>query len=112
MRTGRMGASVNHPIKKIRMLVLLTDGFGGHGGIALYNRDLLSSLCTFPGTEEIVAIPRLVFVNVLPESFPDKLIYITAGVNNKFKYLTTIFKLFLQDTNFDLIVCSHINLIP
>ncbi len=28
-----------------RILVLLTDAFGGHGGIAKFNRDLLNALC-------------------------------------------------------------------
>ena len=42
-----------------RFLALLTDGFGGHGGIALYNRDLLHALCSFPRCAAVVAIPRL-----------------------------------------------------
>src|SRR5262249_28301842 len=30
-----------------RFAAFVTDAFGGHGGIALYNRDLLRSLCNF-----------------------------------------------------------------
>src|SRR5262245_45220130 len=43
----------------MRILVLVTDAFGGHGGIAKFNRDLLQALCSHPGVAEVVAIPRL-----------------------------------------------------
>lgn len=39
-----------HPV-----LALVTDAFGGHGGIAQYNRDLLSVLAE---TAEVVVLPR------------------------------------------------------
>ena len=42
----------------MRVLVLLTDGFGGHGGIAKFNRDLLTALCAHPACEEVVVLPR------------------------------------------------------
>jgi len=29
-------------------LVLVSDAFGGRGGIALYNRHLLKALCEYP----------------------------------------------------------------
>jgi len=34
----------------MRVLALVHDAFGGHGGIAKFNRDLLSALCTYPPT--------------------------------------------------------------
>ena len=42
----------------MRILVLASDAFGGYGGIAKYNRDLIGALCTYPGVAEVVAIPR------------------------------------------------------
>ena len=41
----------------MRILVLATDAFGGQGGIAKYNRDLLGALCAYPGVTEVVAVP-------------------------------------------------------
>jgi phosphatidyl-myo-inositol dimannoside synthase len=42
----------------LRVLALVTDAFGGHGGIAQYNRDCLSSLAAFDLIGEVVVLPR------------------------------------------------------
>ena len=94
----------------MRVLVLLTDAFGGIGGIALFNRNLLAALCAHPACEEVVAIPRL-----MPhpcEAVPDKLTYVTGGINSKFRYAVTVLRTLLKNPGFDLIVCGHINLVP
>ena len=57
----------------MRIQVLVTDAFGGHGGIAKFNRDLLSSLCAHPGCESVTAFPRL--MPETPGPLPDKLAY-------------------------------------
>jgi phosphatidylinositol alpha-1,6-mannosyltransferase len=41
-----------------RVLALVTDAFGGHGGIAQYNRDLLASLAACDWLGEVVVLPR------------------------------------------------------
>jgi phosphatidyl-myo-inositol dimannoside synthase len=43
----------------LRVLALVTDAFGGHGGIAQYNRDLIGSLATCDGIGEVVVLPRI-----------------------------------------------------
>ena len=94
----------------MRFLMLLTDAFGGKGGIALHNRDLLTALCAYPDCEEVVAIPRL-----MPSPmglFPPQLTYVTEGVGSKWKYILVVLKTILKDKNFDLIICGHINLLP
>ena len=42
----------------MRILVLTTDAYGGHGGIALYNQDLAAALAACPGVEEVALVPR------------------------------------------------------
>jgi asparagine synthase (glutamine-hydrolysing) len=93
-----------------RFLVFLTDGYGGHGGIALYNRDLLQALCSFPRCGGVVAIPRL--MPNPPEPMPGKLAYLTGGLGGKLRYLATALRLLRDDGDFDLVVCAHINLLP
>ena len=44
----------------LRMLMLLTDGFGGFGGIAKFNRDFLQALDACELVERVQALPRLV----------------------------------------------------
>jgi asparagine synthase (glutamine-hydrolysing) len=93
-----------------RFLALLTDGFGGHGGIALYNRDLLTALCSFPRCAGVVAIPRL--MPNPPEPMPAKLTYLTAAVGSKMRYLAAVLRILREDREYDMVVCGHINLLP
>ena len=41
-------------------LVLVTDAFGGRGGIAKFNRDLLNALCLHPDVTLVTALPRVI----------------------------------------------------
>ncbi|MDM8553601.1 glycosyltransferase family 4 protein [Desulfococcaceae bacterium HSG7] len=94
----------------MRIIVLLTDAFGGNGGIALFNRNLLTVLCEHPCCTQVVAIPRLAPrpYNVLP----DKLTCITKDIRGKIKYFVTVLQTVMRCRNFDLIICGHIHLIP
>jgi phosphatidyl-myo-inositol dimannoside synthase len=40
-------------------LCLVTDAFGGYGGIAQYNRDLIGALATVPRMDRVEVLPRL-----------------------------------------------------
>jgi phosphatidyl-myo-inositol dimannoside synthase len=42
----------------LKVLALLTDGFGAVGGIAQYNRDLMTALSRSEEVEEVIALPR------------------------------------------------------
>jgi len=63
-------------MKNIKILALIPDGFGGRGGIAKFNRDFLTALCTHPQCTEVVAIPRRIVDKI--ESLPHKLTYVTS----------------------------------
>jgi len=93
-----------------RFLSFVTDAYGGHGGIALYNRDLLQALCSFPGCARVVAVPRTM-PNPL-EPMPDKLVYLDTAVGGKLRYLATALRVLRGDRSHDLVVCGHINLMP
>lgn len=93
-----------------KFLCLLTDAFGGHGGIALYNRDLLQALCTFPRCTSVVAVPRLMPNS--PEPMPTKLAYLTRAVDSKVRYLLTLLAVFREARRCDVVICGHINLLP
>jgi len=93
-----------------RYLALMTDAYGGHGGIALHNRDLLQSICDMPDCAGVVALPRL--MPNTPEPMPTKLSYVEAAIGGKARYLATTARLLRGDRDFDLILCGHINLVP
>src|SRR5690242_21076660 len=46
-------------ISPLRVLALVTDAFGGHGGIAQYNRDFLRSLAVCDVIKDVVVLPRI-----------------------------------------------------
>lgn len=92
------------------VLALVTDAFGGHGGIALYNRDVLTALSNNPSVRRVVAIPRIA-PNPL-EPLPPRLDYLMNGMGGKVKYLLAVFRFIASCRKVDLVVCGHVNLIP
>ena len=44
----------------MKVLMLLHEAFGGRGGIAKFNRDLITSICAHRDVRAVMAIPRLV----------------------------------------------------
>lgn len=96
--------------RSMRILVLMSDAFGGVGGIAKFNRDLLTALCAYPDCTEVVAIPRLMPTSSGP--LPMKLTYVTRGLNGKLKYIAAVFKTVRRNPEFNLVICGHINLLP
>jgi asparagine synthase (glutamine-hydrolysing) len=93
-----------------RMLSFVTDAFGGHGGIALYNRDLLSALCSYPGAIGVVALPR--HMPNPPEPMPDNLAFVRSGLGGKLRFMGAAWRILRDDRGFDVVVCGHINLMP
>jgi phosphatidylinositol alpha-1,6-mannosyltransferase len=96
----------------MRVLALVPDAFGGHGGIAKFNRDLLSALCTYPTCSEVVAIPRRMPMPDAAEPLPARLTYVTSGLGGKLHYLVAVLRVMHNNPRFDLVFCGHINLLP
>ncbi|MHB1300111.1 MAG: glycosyltransferase family 4 protein [Burkholderiales bacterium] len=92
----------------MRILLLISDAFGGHGGIAQYNRDLITALSAMDGVEEVVAVPRYVPLPV--GDLPQKLAYHVEGIGGKTRYIRTVLKILRG--RFNLVICGHINLLP
>jgi len=94
----------------MRILVLVSDAFGGHGGIAKFNRDFIGALCSYPGVKEVVALTRR---QPLPlEPLPPKLTYVTAGITGKFSYFLMVLRHLVTHGRYDLICCGHLHLLP
>ena len=96
----------------MKVLALVPDAFGGHGGIAKYNRDLLRALCAYPTCSEVVAIPRQMPMRDTAEPLPARLTYVTTGLGGKLDYLVTVLRVVHSSPRFDLVLCGHINLLP
>ncbi len=94
----------------LRILMLVTDAHGGHGGIAQYNRDILEALAAFDSVEEVVVLAR-VMPNEQVEP-PIKIRYRWESACGLGGFIKAVAIEGLIGPRFDLIYCAHINLMP
>jgi Glycosyltransferase len=90
----------------MRVLLLCTDAYGGHGGIALYNRDLAEALAAREDVEEVLVVPRVVRSD--PGPIPPKIRFFAHAVKAPAFYLHALAK----TRQADLVICGHVNLLP
>ena len=87
----------------MRALVLVSDAFGGRGGIALYNRHFLRALCSHPALQEVVAIPRVISYDM--EEMPKNLIYEFSASRSILYFLWACLKQMWQGRDYKFIIC-------
>jgi phosphatidyl-myo-inositol dimannoside synthase len=92
----------------MRILLLCTDSYGGHGGIALYNRDLAEALAARPDCEEVIVIPRLIRGAV--HDIPPKVTFMADAAKGPIHYLRAVAR--ARRLRPDLVICGHVNLLP
>lgn len=98
------------PHRGLNILTLVTDAYGGHGGIARQSRDVIAAMCADRDVGRVVALPRL--ADEPGEPLPDKLIFDRASAGGIGGFFTTLLKHLLTGPRFDLVYCNHINLAP
>lgn len=96
--------------KGARVLALVTDAYGGTGGIAQYNRDFLESVANHRSVREVVVVPRVIARDTEP--LPEKVTHEKAVVGSKLRFMRKVDKLAGSKDKFDLVICAHINLLP
>ncbi|MGQ0590683.1 MAG: glycosyltransferase family 4 protein [Sphingosinicella sp.] len=87
----------------------MTDAYGGYGGVAAYNRDVVSSLCDDATIAEVVVVPRKIFQTV--SGVPAKVQFKRDAARGPGAFFHTALRQGLR-AKFDLIYCGHINLVP
>ena len=103
--------------RRKRVLALVSDAFGAGGGIAKFNRDLLTSISTSPDVSNVVALTR---VQPTPaKNLPLKLYYNSHGIaknshclSGKLNYIGELVRVVCQYRHIDLVICGLINLLP
>jgi asparagine synthase (glutamine-hydrolysing) len=93
-----------------RIAALVTDAYGGIGGIAKFNRDLLGALASMPEIGVVTATPRL--IQREPEAVPAKIVFDRAAARGKRAYVLRVLRPALFNERLDLVICGHINLLP
>jgi glycosyltransferase involved in cell wall biosynthesis len=92
----------------MKVLLLCTDAYGGHGGIALFNRELTAALVARDDVDEVVVVPRVIRNAV--EQIPPKVRFVAGAARNNLAYAKAVASLFRQ--KFRLVICGHVNLLP
>ncbi|MGE0723009.1 MAG: glycosyltransferase family 4 protein [Alphaproteobacteria bacterium] len=91
----------------MRILALVSDAFGGRGGIAQFNRDLLTALAESPAVETIVVLPRRI-VDPVP-ALPSAIDWRPAAAGGRFAFVARVAGAFARP--WDLVIYGHIRLL-
>jgi glycosyltransferase involved in cell wall biosynthesis len=98
-------------IKGLSILMLLTDGFGGRGGIAKFNRDFLGALDACPLVERTHALPRLISQSI-EEAIPETVVYDRKAAGGRLAFLQRLASYTWRNKQIDIVVCGHLHLLP
>src|SRR5690625_5748678 len=93
----------------MRVLALVTDAWGGRGGIAKFNRDMLTSVGTHPNVTEVVALPRVVSESVT--NIPAGIRFDTGSAGSLVSFGRAVFSAAIRGA-YDVVFFAHINLLP
>ncbi|MGQ9919344.1 MAG: asparagine synthase (glutamine-hydrolyzing) [Bryobacteraceae bacterium] len=107
---AQLGRRFAPAVHRIRPIVLLTDAFGGIGGIAKFNRDLLRALAAMPECRRIDAFPRL--VQRRPEPLPARVRYHFEAARSKWAFTLSALRSGWDRSPAHLVICGHLNLLP
>jgi phosphatidyl-myo-inositol dimannoside synthase len=93
----------------LRVLALVTDAFGGHGGIAQYNRDFLSAFAQCEGFGEVIVLPRAAASS--PDTMPSGVRQLRA-VKGKLAYSFAALAGARAHRPIDVVFCGHLFMLP
>ena len=99
-----MNAKENSPL---RVLALVTEAFGGHGGIAQYNRDFLSALAESDGVGGVIVLPRSAEGRPITPSRVQQLVPVQDRVRYVFASLSAV-----KNHRPNVIFCGHCFMAP
>lgn len=85
------------------IVFLVTDAYGGHGGIALFNRQLCDAI-----EEPVTVIPRVVRGEV--GTVPPHVTFVAEAARNPLAYLRALAA--ARRSKPELVICGHMNLLP
>ena len=93
----------------MNVLALVTDAFGGNGGIAQYNRDLVQALAACPGPNRIIVLPRL--GEQAGAALPSGTRQLKAH-GSQLAYALAALRAAANLGPFDFVYCGHLHLAP
>jgi phosphatidylinositol alpha-1,6-mannosyltransferase len=103
------GSGLKTAESPMRVLALVTDAFGGGGGISQYNRDFLSALARCDRVDDVIVLPRLSAKLVRP--LPSGVQQLQA-VENRLAYSVATLRTAIKYRPIDLVFCGHLLMVP
>jgi len=94
--------------------MLLSEAFGGQGGIAKFNRDFLGALVAggpCRRVAEVEALPRAITHSIEPP-VPAGIAYDREAAKGASAYLRRVMRLIVRRKRIDAVICGHVNLLP
>jgi phosphatidylinositol alpha-1,6-mannosyltransferase len=93
----------------VHVLALVTDAFGGRGGIARYNRDLLAALAASAAVDRITVLPRLApdELSMLPHNVEQR-----TAIFNPIGYSIAALRACGTLRKDSLLFCGHLGMSP
>lgn len=88
---------------RVSVLFLVTDAYGGHGGIALFNREFSAALDV-----PITMIPRVIRGPV--RDVPPNVTFVAEAAKSPLAYMKALYA--ARRARPELVICGHINLLP
>ncbi len=103
------GANPIAATRTVHALALVSDAYGGFGGISRFNRDFLGALAGLGPVKSLTVLPRLI-PGAIEEALPPTILHDCAAAKGKGAFLMRTFR--QLGNPFDLVICGHINLLP
>jgi phosphatidylinositol alpha-1,6-mannosyltransferase len=93
----------------LRVLALVSDAFGGRGGIAQYNRDFLSSLAECDDVSDVIVLPR---VSATPLGTLPSGVRHLPPVQGRLAYSLAALRAARAHRPIDVVFCGHLFIAP
>jgi phosphatidyl-myo-inositol dimannoside synthase len=93
----------------MHLLALVTDAYGGRGGIAKFNRDMLAGISAHESVGRVTVVPRGVEEEVV--GVPEKVAFVRESAGSIARYARVAGRLSVT-RRYDGVICGHINLLP
>ena len=107
----RLPAATGELAKMLDITMLLSDGYGGIGGIAKFNREFLQALDSCACVRQVHALPRLI-QRPIDEAIPDSVVYDRRAARGKPAFMRRVAAQALRLARINLVISGHIYLLP
>lgn len=94
----------------MQIYAFVPDAYGGHGGISVFNKDLLNAFTRHPHVEHVTALPLVMSRPMEP--VPVGLVFRAKAANSKLAYIWTLLMDLPRIAKSDMLYCGHLNYAP